>query len=262
MSNFERRGLPFRDVFDSSFDDILHVDYLSLEKSKHLLRRRVIGLPIPFIALCYCFSGGLARDLIRSCRRLLEHGMTNSENTSIAELAIYLLEKDIRSKLHALAIAVKDFGIGEGSAAFFEKLRQLERIDITVDSLESNATSIIKGIANMPIETDFNHENDKVNKRFKNLMIELASYLFYCSTILLYFSNKLNQKTLSNAEVSGALSQLARSRQSLSLDPVLTWSIINDFRKSNRLNTIPFSDFYNIASNKIDLTDSKNSTND
>src|SRR5262249_39269906 len=29
MSNFERRGLPFRDVFDSSFDDFVHVEHLN-----------------------------------------------------------------------------------------------------------------------------------------------------------------------------------------------------------------------------------------
>ena len=40
MSNFERRGMPFRDVFDSSFDAIVHVDYLNLDKAKRLLRRR------------------------------------------------------------------------------------------------------------------------------------------------------------------------------------------------------------------------------
>ncbi|NCU05708.1 MAG: hypothetical protein GXC73_17195, partial [Chitinophagaceae bacterium] len=42
MSLFERRGLPFRDVFDSSFDHIVYVDYLNLETSISLLKRRVI----------------------------------------------------------------------------------------------------------------------------------------------------------------------------------------------------------------------------
>ena len=72
MSTFERRGLPFRNVFDSSFDDIIYVDYLSIEAAEKLIKRRVIGMPIPFVYFCYCMSGGLARDLIRTSRDLLE----------------------------------------------------------------------------------------------------------------------------------------------------------------------------------------------
>ena len=57
MSSFERRGLPFRDVFDSSFDDVLHVPNLELSSSRALLDRRVVDLaPLkPFtepFALC------------------------------------------------------------------------------------------------------------------------------------------------------------------------------------------------------------------
>jgi hypothetical protein len=72
ISSFERRGLPFRDAFDSAFDSIIYVDYLSLDSAKRLLKRRVIGLEVPFMCLCYCLSGGLARDLIRSCRDMIE----------------------------------------------------------------------------------------------------------------------------------------------------------------------------------------------
>jgi hypothetical protein len=57
MANFDRRGLPFRDVFDSSFDDVVNVSYLSLPDAQRLLNRRVV-LPIPFTCLCYCLSGG------------------------------------------------------------------------------------------------------------------------------------------------------------------------------------------------------------
>jgi len=59
ISSFERRGLPFRDVFDSSFDDIVYVDYLDVASAKRLLLRRVIGMPVPFLCLCHCLSGGL-----------------------------------------------------------------------------------------------------------------------------------------------------------------------------------------------------------
>ena len=43
MSRFERRGLPFRDTFDSSFDEIIQTRYFSFKKSIQLLNQRVIG---------------------------------------------------------------------------------------------------------------------------------------------------------------------------------------------------------------------------
>ena len=59
-------------MFDSSFDDIVYVDYLDTNDSKRLLTRRVIGMPFPFVDLCHCYSGGLPRDLIRVARALLD----------------------------------------------------------------------------------------------------------------------------------------------------------------------------------------------
>jgi hypothetical protein len=64
MSRFERRGLPFHDVFDSTFDEILRVEPLSLAEARQLLAARVVGLPYIYAALCYVLSGGITRDLI------------------------------------------------------------------------------------------------------------------------------------------------------------------------------------------------------
>ena len=72
MSTFEQRGIPFRDVFDSSFDGIVYIEYMDFQTAKTLIEQRVIGMPIPFIGFCYCFSGGLARDVIRVCRNIME----------------------------------------------------------------------------------------------------------------------------------------------------------------------------------------------
>jgi hypothetical protein len=60
MSRFERRGLPFRDVFDSTFDEIVGVRPLSLGEAQALLDKRVVGLPPIYSALCHVLSGGLA----------------------------------------------------------------------------------------------------------------------------------------------------------------------------------------------------------
>jgi hypothetical protein len=71
LTAFERRGLPLRDTFDSSFDEIIRVGPLAYTESRRLLYRRVIGLTEPYVALCHCLAGGLARDLIRAARLIV-----------------------------------------------------------------------------------------------------------------------------------------------------------------------------------------------
>lgn len=71
LTAFERRGLPLRDAFDSSFDEIVHVGPLTYAESRRVLYRRVIGLSEPYVALCHCLAGGLARDLIRAARQVI-----------------------------------------------------------------------------------------------------------------------------------------------------------------------------------------------
>jgi flagellar biosynthesis GTPase FlhF len=57
MASFERRGMPVRDVFDSSFDAVQRVDYLTLDESRAVLGSRVVALPIPYQCLCHCLAG-------------------------------------------------------------------------------------------------------------------------------------------------------------------------------------------------------------
>jgi hypothetical protein len=52
MSSFERRGLPFRDVFDSTFDEIVWFEHLTAAESIASVDRRVLLMPTPFKQLC------------------------------------------------------------------------------------------------------------------------------------------------------------------------------------------------------------------
>ncbi|MGV9879134.1 hypothetical protein [Streptomyces sp. NPDC003006] len=69
---FVRRGLPHRDVTDSSLDEVVHVQPGVLAESAAILRKRAPGISDPYILLAHALSGGLPRDLIRYGRRLLE----------------------------------------------------------------------------------------------------------------------------------------------------------------------------------------------
>lgn len=62
---FVRRGLPHRDVTDSSLDDIIHVQPSTLEESRVILAKRSQTLKDPYVILAHALSGGILRDLLR-----------------------------------------------------------------------------------------------------------------------------------------------------------------------------------------------------
>jgi hypothetical protein len=57
MAQFEQRGMPFRDAFDSSFDEVVRVGYLDFAEAQRLLDRRVFNLPVAATGLCFALSG-------------------------------------------------------------------------------------------------------------------------------------------------------------------------------------------------------------
>lgn len=77
MQTFELAGTPLDVVVDRAFDEVVHMDYLDFETVRRLLIRRVAP---PFreahVALCYCLSGGIARDVVRTARVVAGVGRT------------------------------------------------------------------------------------------------------------------------------------------------------------------------------------------
>jgi Cdc6-like AAA superfamily ATPase len=147
MSSFERRGLHFRDVFDSSFDAIIYADYLNLDRAHRLLRRRVVGVPVPFLDLCHCMVGGLPRDLIRVFRALYEeHMLSDSDDNDLSTLCGALIRADLKAKLRATSIAAKKDGTSEAEVNdLLERLRKLEALLDTADPLLTICPGLLDG---------------------------------------------------------------------------------------------------------------------
>ena len=258
MSNFERRGLPFRDVFDSSFDNIVYVEYLRLEHAKRLIARRVLAMPPPFVHLCYCISGGLARDLVRTCRNLMQHAHKIYEHddhgtdSNLRSLSAALIESDLRLKLHALVVVAKKLSPDKHVSAFLERLHSLENNLTSTGSLLEAYEGLIR--ETKPAATNTAETNgaaglievyDKLKQRLagevpdlsnakalRSLHDELASYLYYCVTILEFFSEVINPAVFARAEQEKAFDELARARQYLAINPAVTRKIIDKFRVS------------------------------
>lgn len=137
LARFERRGLPLRDTFDSSFDEVLHVGYLNTEQAITLLRRRIPRLPVPFICFCHCLAGGLPRDIIRACRSLYVTAEETKEHT-LQELSNALMQRDFYHKCRAMALSAKLLDTDYASD-FLIRVNDLEDIKPTVKLFDERA---------------------------------------------------------------------------------------------------------------------------
>lgn len=242
MSNFERRGLPFRDAFDSSFDNVVYVDKLNHKTAKELLLKRIIGKPLPFIYLCYCLSGGLPRDLIRYFRNLLE---LNSQKTVadknpdqvpgmlISELCEAIVSAEIKAKIRAVGAVAKKIEVEPETNKFVEKLFQIDSEALNASALQKIAGELLNWQAERKLSAKSSDEekSDAANcKKIKKLSLELSGYIYFLHTILQFFNNNLDMYKINDAANDGDLETLANSRRLMEVNPAITISLLNNLR--------------------------------
>lgn len=239
MSSFERRGMPFRDVFDSSFDEIVRIPYLDLAESIRLLQRRVIGLSVPFLCLCHCLSGGLARDLIRAARNLLDAG-AQAADSSLASMCATLVRRDLCAKSEAITIAAR--------AAAFEL--DMSALLLWIDGLRRQVEpgqlldlcAAFDPCCSRLAEHSADPRSVTLRRQVVTLGREMAVYGYYCATLLEFFDHDLDEEQLTIAQdpalASGSIEQLASAHQALAVDPGVAWATIGQFRSAWRLRTV------------------------
>jgi len=108
MASFETRGLPFRDVFDSTLDEVVTLRPLTMAESQALLFRQLV-LERPFIALVHCISGGVPRDLVRTARVLVllsYSDVADGDGIPVSQVAEHIVQRELRSKGEALSVAI------------------------------------------------------------------------------------------------------------------------------------------------------------
>lgn len=240
MSNFERRGLPFRDVFDSAFDDFVYVDHLNFESARELLEQRVVGRPIPFFGLSYCMSGGLARDLIRNFRSVLEAYEPAPPGNGLATICQKVVESDLLAKVRATRTSAQKIKIEPELDNFLESLYKIE-VDVRSDDLLIRAAQELLAMvaSSQPGKLNTAKDATEVEKGSKldellDLADELATYLYYAVTLRQFFNDNLQQMMLIQVS-DGHLDTLAKARQVLGINPSITRSLLRSFRAAHGL---------------------------
>lgn len=259
MASFERRGLPFRDVFDSTFDEVIRVPYLSMADAQRLLNRRVV-LPMPFVCFCYCLSGGLARDLIRIARRIVDaqpsvaSSLEGSQSypVRLEDAVRELIEEQIRTKSEATMSVLRSI---DAEPEVSEALQWCSRVKVrpvTASLLLEQCERFAREAQPQP-----SHTNEQVSverQALYRVVSGLVGYYYYAATMLEFFAVAPDEeritRSLRSQEGDGSLEQLASCQQAFSINPRIAWTLLSAFREAWRLRTVEFPGVFSWAAGR------------
>jgi hypothetical protein len=208
LAAFERRGLPVRDAFDSTFDEVVWIEALNVAESCTLLQKRVIGLSDLFCALAHCMSGGLPRDLIRTAR--LMRSIAGTERIGIEALCPRLVGADLERKIRAYQVATGELSGEAGTTGFVRTLRGLTADPVALHAALGPLLSAGSGGA------------------LRALGLQAAVYVYHCATVLEVFTADLDRAAFDQRR--DMLDELARAKQSLATLPEVAWQMLDEVR--------------------------------
>jgi hypothetical protein len=95
LESFARRGLPSRDAFDSAFDTVLLTERFTPAESVRVISARAVDFAQPVALFCHAWSGGLARDLLRTARAAVEFQRSRAHDVTISEIVTHIVLEDL-----------------------------------------------------------------------------------------------------------------------------------------------------------------------
>ncbi|MFJ5549376.1 hypothetical protein [Streptomyces sp. NPDC093225] len=231
-AGFARRGMPFRDVFDSCFDDVLALQRLELSTAQQMLHGLLLGWKDPFVALCYVLSGGLPRELQRSARALVGQHEEGSE-IDLVQAVPQLMRSEAVARLAGVRHGLLREAAGPAGLALVNRIEVIEPEGASADRFrewyeELGAWCLRQYTVLRP--TDGSPQMPAATR----LGCELAAYMLFAATVMQFFGAHLTSERLKQATAPGAgaasLTKLADARHALSLSPWTAVGCLISFR--------------------------------
>jgi hypothetical protein len=238
LASFERRGLPVRDTFDSSLEEVVRVDPLDYQSSLRLVRGRVVGMPEPFAAFAHCLSGGLPRETIRYVRSIVR--TRDSRPSDISSVVARVLEEDLEGKYWSTMAMLSHSDNDEDRTA----IRRLGDMKVTPDPDSllafclADLSALRRRKATPPsqaVSRDEHFDNTVVVPR---PLLQLEAYFYFVATIRQVFTSELTESEFgqfTRSEGPGTVAQLARARQMFGSDAAWASSQISQFRSARAM---------------------------
>ena len=231
IASFERRGLPFRDAFDSALDEVVQVRPLNLIESSTMLSRRVYNMPAPFKQFCYCLSGGLPRDLIRAARNVVS-AQDEGGPTPLGSVVTRVISTDVNGKLAALGIASKQPGCEPLLSSVFGWCLRLEGSQVSAEQIldalgEISSEPFISRAREAGVSGNLDVLRDQLR--------DLLAYLYYCATLLDIFGGESRPDDYRMFGRIGITGELQRVRATISTSAIVAWQLNSKFREAQML---------------------------
>jgi Cdc6-like AAA superfamily ATPase len=208
LVRFIMRGIPFRDVFDSAFDDIIQIVPPSPEDAWKILMHRTGDFPISVALFCYAWSGGIPRDLIRTARACVDIRRRAAKPMTVRELVPPVIRHDVKDALDAALTAALG---GDGVLDVEPLLVLRRRIEDETIPLEGALVG-----ADLRCKPAVNGDDNNTAP----MLERLALYIDLGSTIVRYFTSDFDEAVKARFDVvADVVHRLARAKFALATYP-------------------------------------------
>ncbi|MEU2740719.1 P-loop NTPase fold protein [Streptomyces sp. NPDC007095] len=240
---FVRRGLPYRDATDSSLDDVVNVQPGTLDQSTRILQKRAPGISDPYVMLVHALSGGIARDLVRYGRRVMETEAT-TRTGELAQISRRLILEELFETLSGFRVLLSRQEWTEDASPLLESFRKLMR------RLRSGTTDFqglhrdLSDFAERRREFDLSEERLELPVETYRLLLEASVYAYYSLTMLDIFGVEGFTRRSRGAALhtDGDPQLLAEARQELAISPYTARALLRSIRRAWGLPIRPEAD--------------------
>lgn len=243
-ADFERRGVPFRSAFDSTFDDVISIGYFDYKTSASVLLGRVDGLTELFVLLCHSLSGGLARDLIRMARTLVT--TTPAGNETLAGVTQRLCRNELESKMRGACWQLARMNDNPWGADLLADTLANENTIDTPESHFERSAHIRSWMERVTGQLHNSLEGDARVMAALQRAEEMATFATFTGTVCEFFTKRITQESMNDA-FSGfnnprSVERLAAARQAMATTSTRANRYLDDFRKAWDLGEVVRSD--------------------
>lgn len=241
---FVRRGLPHRDVTDSSLDDIIHVEACTLKEAKAILDKRSEDHTPHTALLAHSLSGGLLRDLLRYGLQI-EEIQAKTRTHELPHLARELILEELFETLAGFRTLLSKQQWTQDNSGILSDFRTL------CGHLKASRCGCSDGpllhaleyFAHQPPGAQPSHGD--ITDSARQLIDEAAAYSYFSLTLLEIFTASGLDRRSENAFAQGsygAYERLAEARLELGVSPYSARTLIAHIRKAWSLNDSPSID--------------------
>ncbi|MFH9266970.1 hypothetical protein ACH4KN_22380 [Streptomyces sp. NPDC017546] len=232
---FVRRGLPHRDVTDSSLDDVVYVQPTVLSESRVMLARRAPGLSDPYVMLAHVLSGGIPRDLLRYGRHIMET-REKTQSDELTDISRGLVLQELAETLSGFRTLLSKQHWTPDTHEILYAFRTLgAHLRGACPCTESEVQFALENFAIHSPEILRNEPHPALPGIARQLIDEAAAYAYFSLTLLDIFGREGFDRRRRAAEALGTNGDpelLAEARQELGLSPYSARPLISAIREA------------------------------